>query len=44
MMGHTQLRTTSRYIANNAAHHRVAVGAVGTRISGLDKQEKGSDT
>lgn len=35
MMGHTQLRTTSRYIANNAEHHRVAIGAVGNRISGI---------
>ena len=35
MMGHSQLRTTSRYISNNAAHHRVAVGAVGDRITGL---------
>lgn len=32
MMGHSQLRTTSRYIANNSAHHRVAVGAIGSRL------------
>jgi len=35
MMGHSQLRTTSRYIANNAAHHRVAVGAIGSRLKGI---------
>jgi len=35
MMGHTQLRTTSRYIANNAEHHRSAINAAGNRISKL---------
>ncbi len=35
MMGHTQLRTTSRYIANNAEHHRVAINAAGSRIAKL---------
>jgi len=38
MMGHSQLRTTSRYISNNAAHHRVAVGSIGSRITGLENQ------
>lgn len=32
IMGHTQLRTTSRYIAHNAAHHRKAIGAISGRI------------
>ena len=41
MMGHTQLRTTSRYIANNAEHHRVAIGAVGARISKIDDEKDG---
>ncbi len=41
MMGHSQLRTTSRYISNNAAHHRTAIGAIGNRIASLD--EKGGD-
>jgi integrase len=35
MMGHSQIRTTARYISNNAEHHRVAVGAVGSRIAKL---------
>jgi len=35
MMGHTQLRTTSRYIANNAEHHRNAIQAAGSRIAKL---------
>ena len=35
MMGHSQLRTTSRYIANNAEHHRSAINAAGDRISRL---------
>ena len=35
MMGHTQLRTTSRYIANNAEHHRNAIQAVGSRVAKL---------
>ena len=38
MMGHTQLRTTSRYIANNAEHHRVAIGAVGSRVATLSRE------
>ena len=35
MMGHTQLRTTSRYIGNNAEHHRSAINAAGARIAKL---------
>jgi hypothetical protein len=47
MMGHTQLRTTSRYIANNAEHHRVAIGAISGRIKkiangGQDAAEAGT--
>jgi len=32
IMGHTQLRTTARYIAHNAEHHRKAIGAITGRI------------
>jgi hypothetical protein len=32
IMGHSQLRTTSRYIAFNAEHHRKAIGAISGRI------------
>lgn len=32
VMGHTQLRTTTRYIANNYEHHKSAVGAISGRI------------
>ena len=32
IMGHSQLRTTSRYIAHNAEHHRKAIGAISGRI------------
>ena len=35
IMGHTQLRTTARYINHNAEHHRKAVGAISGRISKL---------
>ncbi len=35
MMGHSQLSTTSRYISNNADHHRNAINAAGSRISEL---------
>jgi len=41
MMGHSQLRTTSRYIANNAEHHRHAISAVGARISKIDAERDG---
>jgi endonuclease YncB( thermonuclease family) len=34
-VNHTQLRTTSRYIANNAEHHRNAIQAVGSRVAKL---------
>ena len=33
IMGHTQLRTTARYVNHNAEHHRKAVGAISGRIS-----------
>ncbi|MFC1498253.1 tyrosine-type recombinase/integrase [Verrucomicrobiota bacterium] len=32
IMGHTQLRTTARYVNHNAEHHRKAVGAISGRI------------
>lgn len=32
LMGHTTIRTTSRYISNNYDHHRNAVGAIVGRI------------
>jgi integrase len=39
VMGHTLLQTTTRYIANNYQHHKMAVGAISSRItSALDKQ------
>ncbi len=35
MMGHSQLRTTARYIANNAEHHRKSMDAIKDRINEL---------
>lgn len=35
IMGHTTIRTTSRYISNNYDHHRKAVGAIEGRITAL---------
>lgn len=32
IMGHTQLRTTARYISHNAEHHRKAIGAISGRV------------
>ena len=33
VMGHTLLQTTTRYIANNYQHHKMAVGAISGRIT-----------
>lgn len=35
IMGHTTIRTTSRYISNNYDHHRNAVGAIMGRVASL---------
>lgn len=35
IMGHTTIRTTSRYISNNYDHHRKAVSAIEGRITAL---------
>ena len=35
LMGHTQLRTTARYVNHNAEHHRKAIAAISGRISKL---------
>ena len=40
MMGHSQLRTTARYIANNAEHHRKAMAAITGRIQKITKRSK----
>jgi hypothetical protein len=36
IMGHTTIRTTSRYISNNYDHHRKAVGAIESRVASLN--------
>ena len=33
IMGHTQLRTTARYVNHNAEHHRKAIAAMSARLS-----------
>ncbi len=35
VMGHTQLRTTARYIAHNEEHHRKAIGYISARITNI---------
>jgi len=35
MMGHSNIRTASRYIANNAEHHKHAVRAIAARVKDL---------
>ncbi|MCP5488659.1 MAG: site-specific integrase [Verrucomicrobia bacterium] len=35
LMGHTNLRTTSRYISNNYDHHRSAIGAIVGRVASV---------
>jgi len=37
IMGHTQLSTTARYVNQNAAHHRLAIGAIAARIARIAK-------
>lgn len=37
LMGHTTIRTTARYIANNYDHHRHAVGAIVGRVASLTR-------
>ena len=36
IMGHTTIRTTSRYISNNYDHHRKAVSAIESRVAALN--------
>ena len=36
IMGHTTIRTTSRYISNNYDHHRKAVSAIESRVASLN--------
>ena len=43
MMGHSQLSTTARYISNNADHHRTAIGAVGSRLSDINRKGEATD-
>ncbi len=47
VMGHTQLRTTARYIAHNEEHHRKAIGYISTRITNIangdDEQSPNKD-
>jgi hypothetical protein len=38
IIGHTTIRTTSRYISNNYDHHRKAVSAIESRVASLNPQ------
>jgi len=40
IMGHTQLRTTARYVNHNAEHHRKAIRAMSDRLSRFTNSRK----